>query len=702
MMATLAIDKDFLLDFGRLDRPLQDKVAGVFEKFETATHAGVHLEKISNARNPRFRSIRIDKFWRGIVLAPESGHTYTLLKVLPHDDAYTWAQRRDISVNRATGGIEIRDEVALTEAMPAMNVAAEQTAQRLFTHLKDTDLERLGIDDRTREYARTLTTVEALEAAQEFLPTTQWQVLYGLAAGMSPDEVWADLGADLISDPIDTDDLDAAIARSAGRILLVEGPEELMAVFADPFALWRIYLHPAQQSIVDAVYSGPARVTGGPGTGKTVVALHRARRLAQRGDGKVLVTTFSSTLADSLEDGILMLADDPAVASRIVVQHIDRIAHRVFRDKYGAPRLLQSSDEAALWREAHAAHPTSFTDTFLAEEWRHVVLAQQVTTEADYLAAGRRGRGRRLSSGQKSQVWATIEAFETLLTGRGLWTHETIRRTATQILQGNRVKPYRYIVVDEAQDLSPDQWRLLRAAVAEQPDDLFIAGDVHQRIYDNHVSLREVGINIAGRSRRLSINYRTTAEILGWSLGLIRHEKIEDMNDGLDSLAGCRSEVHGDAPEVAGFSSEEAELDHIAETVRSWLHRGVNGDEIGIATRTRQFGERIERRLRTAQIQTGLLAKGATTPGAISIGTMHRMKGLEFRCLVVAGVNSDSVPATAAVTSIDEDSHTHNLDILRERSLLFVACTRAREQLLVTWYGCPSDFLGLRALQSDL
>ncbi|WP_280439560.1 UvrD-helicase domain-containing protein [Nocardia cyriacigeorgica] len=692
-MATLAIDKDFLLDFGRLDRPLQDKVAGVFEKFESATHAGVHLEKISNARNPRFRSIRIDKFWRGIVLAPESGQTYTLLKVLPHDDAYTWAQRRDISVNRATGGIEIRDEVALTEALPAVNAAAEQTAQRLFAHLRDSDLERLGIDDRTLGFARALTTVEALEAAQEFLPSTQWQVLYGLAAGMTPEEVWADMGADLISESIDANDLDAAIARSTSRILLVDGPDELMAVFANPFALWRVYLHPAQQSIVDAVYSGPARVTGGPGTGKTVVALHRAKRLAERGDGKVLVTTFTSTLAESLEDGILMLVDEPAHASRIVVQHIDRIAHRVFRDKNGAPRLLNADDEAALWREAHAAHPTPFTETFLAEEWRQVVLAHQLTTETDYLAGSRRGRGRGLSSGQKQQVWAAIEAFEQLLTTRSLWTHETIRREATRILQASPDKLYRHIVVDEAQDLSPDQWRLLRAATVEQPDDLFIAGDVHQRIYNNRVSLRDVGINIAGRSRRLAINYRTTAEILGWSLSLIHDEHIDDMNGGLDTLAGCRSEVRGDPPEVIGFDTEAAELDQIADKVCSWIAQGVVADEIGVATRTKQFGERVERRLRASKIPTHYLAKGTTSPGAVSIGTMHRMKGLEFRCLVVAGVNSDSVPAPAAVTPIDEDSHTHRLDLLRERSLLFVACTRAREQLLVTWHGKPSSFL---------
>ncbi|WP_040815997.1 UvrD-helicase domain-containing protein [Nocardia concava] len=692
-MATLAIDKDFLLDFGKLDRPLQDKVAGVFEKFNSATHAGLHLEKINNARNPLFRSIRIDKFWRGIVLAPESGQSYILLKVLPHDDAYTWAQRRNISVNRATGGIEIRDDIALSEALPAVTAAAEQTTQRLFADIKDSALERLGIDERTLAFARALTEIETLEAAQDFLPTTQWQVLYGLAAGMTPDEVWADLGADLLTEPIDTTDLDAAAARGAGRILLVDGPEELMAVFANPFALWRIYLHPAQQSVVNGSYNGSARVTGGPGTGKTVVALHRAQHLAERGEGKVLVTTFTSTLAESLEDGILMLVDDLAHASRIVVQHIDRIAHRVFREKHGAPCILTAEDEAELWREAHAESPTPFTETFLAEEWRHVVLAQQITSVHKYLDARRRGRGRRLGPLQKEQAWVVIRAFEQLLSERGLWTHDTVRREATRILSEVREKPYRHVVVDEAQDLTPDQWRLLRAAVAEGPDDIFIAGDTHQRIYDNHVSLRDVGIDIAGRSRRLSINYRTTAEILAWSLGRIHDEKIDDMNGGIDSIAGCRSEVHGQPPEVRGFPAQEAELDHIATTVRTWLDSGVAPDEIGIATRLNRSGEKVASRLAAAKIPAHMLSSSATEPGSVAVGTMHRMKGLEFRCMAVSGVDDDTVPLAAALTPVEDDPHTYELDLQRERSLLFVACTRAREQLLVTWHGKASRFL---------
>ncbi|MEU4433483.1 UvrD-helicase domain-containing protein [Nocardia rhamnosiphila] len=690
-MAVLRIGKEFLLDYGKLDRPLQVKISEVFGKFADSTHTGIHLEKINAPRHPRYRSIRIDGFWRGIVLAPESGSTYLLLRVLPHDDAYAWAQRHELTVNRATGGIEIGDTAALDELMPALDSATQHTTARLFEQIKDKDLLRLGVDERTLRFARTLTSAEPLEAAQDFLPTTQWQVLYGLAAGLSPDEVWAELGTQLTSETIDVDDIDAAIDRSHDRIVVVDGPEELKAVFDNPFALWRIFLHPTQQSVVDAIYNGPARVSGGPGTGKTVVALHRARRLAEAGTGPVLVTTFTSTLNDSLQDGIGMLVDDPAVAARISVCHIDRLANRIFREVHGTPAFVTNEDE--LWRAAAVARPHPFTETFLAEEWRQVVLAQQVGDEDGYLLADRRGRGRRLGIRQKLQIWSVISAFEQILRDRKLWTYETVRREATRILEGRADKPYCHVVIDEAQDLGLDQWRLVRAAVAPGVNDIFIAGDPHQRIYNHHVTLRNVDINVTGRSHRLSINYRTTAEILHWSLGIMLGEPVDDMAGGAESLAGCRSEVHGRPPEPAGFDSAASEIDHVVAKVRDWLTSGIDPADIGIATRAKYFGRQILQALRIAGIPTHLLEEGRAATDAVSIGTMHRMKGLEFRCLAVAGAGAGAIPAPGAVTPAGDDLHTHERDIRRERSLLFVACTRAREQLVVTWHGPVSPFL---------
>ncbi|MET8154849.1 UvrD-helicase domain-containing protein [Sphaerisporangium sp. NPDC005289] len=691
-MAKLGIDKDFLKDFGRLERSVQDRVTEVFTKFEHATHAGLHLEKLHNAHDHRFRTIRIDLFWRGVVLAPDTGDTFTLLKVLPHDEATAWAERRRASVNAATGRIEIRDVAAIDATLPELVRHTETATTLLFEDVRDADLSGLGVDEQTMAFARALTHVSQLEAAEAFLPHNQWQVLYGLAAGLTPEQVWAELGAAPAREPYDTEDLSAAVERTPEQVVLVDGPRELMEVFRHPFALWRIYLHPTQYQVANATFSGPARITGGPGTGKTVVALHRAHHLARSGAGQVLLTTFTSTLSTSLEAGLRLLADSSAVLDRVEVRHVDQLSHQIFAERHGRPAILRDKEEKEIWRRIVKRLDAPFTETFLAEEWRHVVLAQRVTDAAGYLAAKRDGRGRGLGTRQRAQLWQVIWEFEEELKRRRYWTHETICAEATRLLDERADKPYRHVIVDEAQDLHPVQWRFLRAAVAQGLDDMFIAGDTHQRIYSSRVSLREVGVNVAGRSSRLTVNYRTTAEILGWSLGMLRGEAIDDMNGGLDTVAGYRSQVHGPPPEPHGFRTQKEELDALARKVVEWREMGVQPEEIGIAARSNVLADSAVTVLNAAGVPARSLAK-AGPEDVVRAGTMHRMKGLEFRCVAVIGVGEHAVPSSSAVTPAEEDAVTHAQDLQRERCLLFVACTRARERLYVSWHGNPSPFL---------
>jgi hypothetical protein len=174
----------------------------------------VHLEKISGVRDPRLRSIRIDQSWRGIVLAPETGDSYTLLKVLPHDDAYDWACRRRVSVNRATGVIEVRDIAAMEERLPELTEHAESATSRLLDSVKDADLAQLGIDDQVLPFARALTSLDQLESACGILPEPQYDVLVGLALGMAPEQVWQEMmGAQAAPTGYDTSDVGAAVAR---------------------------------------------------------------------------------------------------------------------------------------------------------------------------------------------------------------------------------------------------------------------------------------------------------------------------------------------------------------------------------------------------------------------------------------------------------------------------------------------------------
>ncbi|MFC7659233.1 hypothetical protein ACFQV8_26580 [Pseudonocardia benzenivorans] len=282
-MAQLAVGVSFLSEYARLEKKVQKSTDKALEMFSEHTHAGLHLEKITKAKDPRVRTIRIDKFWRGIVAAPDKGERYTLLHVLPHDDAIAWAMSHLLSVNEVTGVLEISDVQAL-QALAEQH--REPADALLFEQVSDADLKRLGIDPLVLIAVRTVRDEAGLDELVPHVPENQADVLQSLAAGFTVEQVWADVVAPRVPDePIDTADLDAAVERTQGRIALVDGPDELLALFGKPMAMWRVFLHPAQESVAyRPTYWGSAQVTGGPGTGKTVVALHRVAHLVRTKD----------------------------------------------------------------------------------------------------------------------------------------------------------------------------------------------------------------------------------------------------------------------------------------------------------------------------------------------------------------------------------------------------------------------------------
>ncbi|MEV5969075.1 UvrD-helicase domain-containing protein [Streptomyces sp. NPDC051921] len=728
-MATLGIHRDFLLEFAKLEKPVQKRVHEVFDKFRQHRHAGLHLEKLEKCRDPRIRTIRITQFMRGVVLAPEAGDSFLLLKVMAHDDAIAWAVKHRATVNSATQGIELRDDVGLEYATAGAEAVAETApagTRRLFAHVSDKDLIRLGVDADLLPLVRHLSDEAQLDALHKILPEQQYDVLAGLAAGMKPEDVWREVVVvqlEQSSDPqlsattsattsagappgalSEQDEFSAAMARSQGRIALVSGPDELLDILSRPFDAWRVFLHPSQRRIAyHSAYSGPARVTGGPGTGKTVVALHRALHLARRlpadaPDASILVTTFTKDLAADLQSNLELLIPEPGLRAKIQVVNVDALAHQIVRENRGAPLALVTGQReiAARWARVARKLDIDFTDVFLDQEWRQVVLAQDLRSPEEYLKAPRTGRGTPLSPLKRAQVWRAVAAFTQELRQADEWTFLQVCAEAARILDEQAApRRYRHVVIDEAQDLHPAQWRVLRASVAPGADDLFIAGDAHQRIYGNRVSLRALGISVTGRSTRLRINYRTTKEILTWATRLVAKAQVDDMDGGEDSLTGYRSAYRGAVPELGGASSRSEEIAGLVARIAEWTGSGVAPHEIGIAVRYVQLGKDIAMALEQSGHRATVLGSSPVTGAGVRIGTMHRMKGLEFRCVVVAGVNDGVVPMQSAVTAEDVDLQQHREDMLGELSLLFVACTRAREALHVSWHGTPSPFLPL-------
>ncbi|MEW1873469.1 DEAD/DEAH box helicase [Streptomyces caelestis] len=711
-MPRLAFDIGFFAELPKLQPPVRKGVLDAWEKFDRLTldqlfkDQGLKLESLTKAKDKQIRTIRIDQFWRGVVLAPPTGDTFVLLRVMPHDKAIDWAMKQKSSINEVTRAVEIRDAATLDEITPAYERVAESSSKpRLFAKFSDGDLTALGIDAETLRQARSLVDQEQLDVFAPLLPQDQREVLQYLAAGCTVEEVWQDIVAPALqasTQPVDTRDYETAIQHTRARIALVTAPEELRDILEKPFAAWRVFLHPSQRKVAyRASYSGPAQVTGGPGTGKTVVALHRVKHLLGhlRDGDRILLTTYTNALVNALRSGLESLVDDPELRERVDISTVDGFASRVVAEAPGAVALrpLMSNEEVSRWGKA--AKATGFTGSaqFLAQEYRHVVLAQGITSLAEYESTDRRGRGSRLAASERPLVWETVERFTAGLAEDGARTWLQTCAEAARLLE-EKGPQYRHVVVDEAQDLHPAQWRLLRAAVPARPDDLFIAGDPHQRIYDSKVSLKSLGIKVAGRSVKLRKNYRSTQEILRWSTALLIGRPIAQLEDEgrNETLLGYRSALHGDGPVVLGATTEEAELDALVAQVRTWLDAGVGAGEIGVSARFNKTCAKAVAHLKDAGVPAVTLrsaeaATGETT--SVRVGTMHSFKGLEFRCVAVIGVNDEALPFPKAVTPPEVDPKQHETDMLSERCLLFVACTRARDSLYVSWSGEPSSFL---------
>ncbi|MBO4238581.1 UvrD-helicase domain-containing protein [Pseudonocardia alni] len=695
-MARLAATTEFLSEYATLQKPVRKAVDKAIRMFAEATHTGAHLEKINGSKDPLIRTIRVGDFWRGVVLAPKKGDRHTLIHVLPHDDAIAWARNRTASVNERTGVIEFRDATALQGLAGDVSAPADETPP-LFAHVGDADMTRLGIDSGVLAAARQMTNEAMLDAMGPYLPESQRDVLVALQSGYTVEQAWADIVAPRIPDePVDTDDIDAAVERSTGRIALVDGPEDLIALFAKPLALWRVFLHPSQEAVAyRPSYWGSAQVTGGPGTGKTVAALHRVKHLVTGRDlppRSVLLTTYTRGLADALDRDLTRLLH-PAERDAVEVINVDRWAQGVVRAEHGATRVADDAELREWMANAAQAHGCDATAAFLLEEWRQVVLAHAVSDVEGYLTAPRRGRGKGMTRDRKRIVWATLDRFRTELHERGVWTWHTLADEAARLVGARGQRPYRHVVVDEIQDLHPAQWRLLRASVAVGPDDLFLTGDPHQRIYGNHVSLRQVGISVTGRSARLRVNYRTSAEILRWSMGVLGDIAIADLDEGLDSLSGYRSALHGQAPEIVAAPDHNTEGEDLALAIEQWREDGVAPHDIAVVARTNRVARGLARALQSHGIPTTELKAADSETNTVRVGTMHGLKGLEFRCVAVAGVGRHILPLPQAVVPAAEDPVRHALDVQQERCLLFVACTRARERLRVSWSGEPSELL---------
>lgn len=690
----VALSQDFLLQLSKLPSSVHSRVMKWAIQFQAdPTSPGINYENIQGARDANLKSVRLGSDWRGIVFKPDRGDVYVLLYVDHHDDAYRWAESRKLTINPVTGAMQmvlVEQVIEPVAAPPEVESGANEggvsvvAAPPLFAALDDHELLSLGVPQDLLPAVRDLTSEEQLDAMQQRLPVEAYEGLFLVAAGDTVSQVLMARETRLDA-VVDTGDFAAALEtpESQARFVVVDDDEAMLAIMNAPLAQWRVFLHPTQRKLAVGDRSGPVRILGGAGTGKTVLAMHRAKWLAENrtpNGKKVMFTTFTRNLAMDIEQNLRTLCS-AATMERLEIRNLDAWVHGFMRSRKLEHRIVYDrKQDAALqaWQAAMAVRDTSLdlSDAFYEQELEQVVLAQGISTREQYRLARRTGRAGVLSRAKRDAVWPVFEEYRGQLSSRKLKEVDDAYREVADLLagEGTGTGDYSAIVVDETQDFGPQALRLLRALIAPGPNDLFFVGDGHQRIYSRHrAAMSKCGINIRGRARKLYLNYRTTDEIRRQAVALLEGCEVDDLDDGHDETRRYKSLSHGPAPAVVsvkGLEAAAAEAIGFVKSIRA-AQAEAESRSICVVAAGEKHREAMARQLQAAGIQGVTITAQANhtdSRDVVHFATMHRAKGLEF----------DAVVVVAPETYFGDPEETGN-----QRKLMYVALTRAKRAAML-------------------
>ena len=656
----------------------------VFDLQVNPASPGMSFHKLDHAQDPKFASVRVSSDIRLIV--HQSKNSLLICYVGHHDHAYHWAERRKLETHPTTGAaqlVEIRETVQ--EIVIPNYVTEDRPKPRLFFKISDEALLSYGVPVEWLADVRAANE-DTLLALAEHLPAEASEALLEIAVGGKPQT--APLPAP-VADPFDHPD-------AMRRFRVMGDTEELARALEYPWEKWTVFLHPEQRRFVTAEYNGPARVSGSAGTGKTVVALHRAVHLAKNNpNARVLLATFSETLANALRTNLrVLIHNQPMLGEQIEVYAMNVIGERLHNANIGKVRIASPEVIHSLLVESAAkVSGHSFSRHFLAAEWEQVVDAWQLDSLDDYRNVSRLGRKTRLPENRKESLWEIFEQVQSALEAQGLITYAGMfNQLAAHYAAAGQRSPFDFIVVDEAQDVDIPQLKFLAALSGNRPNSLFFAGDLGQRIFQQPFSWKSLGVDVRGRSKTLRVNYRTSHQIRMQADKLLGPE-LADVDGLSETRKGTVSVFNGPTPTIETFDSPESEIEAVAAWLKERLDNGLRPEEIGIFVRSEEQLSRAISALEAAELAYKVLDQKMNTAfGSVSLCTMHLAKGLEFRAVAVMACDDEVIPLQERIETATDDSDLEEV-YNTERHLLYVACTRARDHLLVTSVDPASEFL---------
>ncbi len=688
---------------GSLDKLANDEQKAVkttaFDLQMNPAHPGLQFHKLDRAKDKNFWSVRAGRDIRIIVHKTDA--SLMLCYVDHHDAAYSWAERRKLERHPKTGAaqlVEVREtvrEVAVPRYIDAPVAPApeapspaeplpEQSAAEFFKDVAEDDLLGYGVPPEWVSDVKAATEESVLELA-DHLPAEAAEALLELATGNTPA---APVHIAAEADPF-------AHPDAQRRFRVMTDKDELERALDFPWEKWTVFLHPAQRQIVEREFSGPARVAGSAGTGKTIVALHRAVHLARRNpDARVLLTTFSETLANALRVKLRrVIGNEPRMAERLDVLSMEGLALRLHQALVGPAELATKEVVRDLLAEAASGvDGLRFSRQFLWTEWSAVVDAWQLADWEAYRDVRRLGRKTRLAETQRKLLWRVFEGVSARLEERRLVTMSGVFGRLTEALAKSPNPPYDFAVVDEAQDVGVAELRFLAALGEGRPESLFFAGDLGQRIFQQPFSWKSLGVDIRGRSSTLRINYRTSHQIRRQADRLLAPE-LSDVDGNDEDRRGTVSVFNGPVPVIEVVETPDAEVQLVAERIGAWSAEGLQPHEIAVFVRSEAQVPRAQAALDASGLPYRVVGpRMETIHGQASMSSMHRAKGLEFRAVAVMACDDEVMPLQDRIEAVADDSDLEEV-YNTERHLLYVACTRARDRLLVSGVQPGSEFL---------
>ena len=668
-----------------LPKNVQLRVRDFQRKFkENPRSAAINLEKIQDFRDSSLRTARIDDTYRAII-GVASDDIYCLLWIDHHDEAMDWARNKRFDWNSYTNSFQVTT-VSMEEETVSAPKTEEETA---FSKYSDEQLLRIGVPEHQLSLVKSIKDLDDLEKAEPLLSGDVFENLfYLLDDNTSIDNIITEIEAG-------KEESGNSSINNRRNFIEITDDEELENVIREGAEKWEIFLHPSQRLLVEKDYPGSMKVTGGGGTGKTVAALHRLKKLAAASTGKpVLYTTFTKTLIKNISGRIKALG---VRTENCEIVNIDKLAldmarrYNLISSKATVIDYGSNSDE--LWENIVSDNLSTFDAHFLKREYLDIIVYNNITSLEAYYRQPRFGRTTPVTRKQRAEIWGLVEQYMAHKRETDQYDRNEIFNLIANYLNENGLRPYSHVIADEIQDFSNPELRFLRALVAEGPNDLFMVGDPYQRIYNNRkIAFSQVGINVRGkRSKRLRVNYRTTEEIKRAAVNIVKGYSFDNFDGEPETLSGYVSLIHGDKPDYQVFDTKDKEMSAILSFIRMCKDNGIEFKEMVIACDNKNSIKTVQDMLHRNSIPYfNLFSEIGGNSNGVNLSTFHNMKGLEFKVVILSDVSKATFPKISSnyqeMDAIEKKNY-----LMNQKALMYVAITRAMQKVLITGTGDKAE-----------